>query len=240
MEFDKEFASKIKKVKDNTIKKGTDHHSSQGLYYSFGNKGAFKVVNNSSVDQYATKSNVIKSRQNDLKNWCLLAEDLVAEHLDESVNSMKKYIRNLPELICPLLNVAYKMQNEHGSVNLKAVKTKDSGIWMSSICLNARTSLFHSEDDCTYTLAKIPQQSKDMNKGSTHLRLFMVSVNSNTTLCIPLSNNLSFLFSGNFITHRQHQDMTCYNDKSLFYNIISYGNKRLYSHLKKSFMRNQA
>ena len=107
------------------------------MYYSFGNKGAFKVVNNSSVDQYTIKSNVIKSRKNDLKNWCLSAESLVAEHLDESVNSMKKYIRNLPELICPLLNVAYKMQSEHGPVNLKAVKTKDSGIWMSSICLNA-------------------------------------------------------------------------------------------------------
>ena len=40
MKFDHEFAQKIKKVKENTIKKGADHNGSTGLYYSFGNKGA--------------------------------------------------------------------------------------------------------------------------------------------------------------------------------------------------------
>ena len=239
MDMDYNFAENIKKVKDNIIKSANNHYQSQGLYYSFGNKGAFKIVNNSSVDQYAIKARAKKTHSNELNEWCSNAESVIALHLNESVNSMKRYIRNIPHLICPLLNVAYEMQKDHGCVNLKSVKTTESGMWMSSVCINARTSLFHSEEDCTYTLIKIPYQDKDMNKGNAHERMFLVRINNETMLSIPLSYNLSFLFSGNFITHRQHQSMKCYEDRSLFYNISSYGNKRLYSHLKKSFQRNQ-
>ena len=51
MQFEEGFANKIKKVKDNTIRKATDHHHGQGSYYSLGNNGEIELVNNSSVDQ---------------------------------------------------------------------------------------------------------------------------------------------------------------------------------------------
>ena len=76
-------------------------------------------------------------------------------------------------------------------MNLKATKSKDSGIWMSTIAINAQTSNFHSEDDVTYTIVKVPNQCKIMNKGNTR-RMFLVRINSQNTFAIPLVHNISF------------------------------------------------
>ena len=239
LDFNQDFAKMIKSVKDSTIKKGADHNGSTGLYYSFGNKGAYERIDNSTVGQYKTKTFKDDSKTMRLHSWCKSAETLIAMHLNESVISLKTYIRNISALISPVIDVAYKMQSKHGNVNLKAVETKNSGIWMSTIALNAQTSQFHSEDDCTYTLVKVPNQSKSMNLGNNHQRMFLLRINDKITYAFPLTHNLSFVYSGNFVTHRQHCDSSAYTDGSLFYNIVCYGNKRLYSHVKQSFLRNQ-
>ena len=159
MQFDYDFAKNIKKVKNSTIKKGADHNGSTGLYYSFGNKGSYEMVNNSSVGQYSTK--VIKNEKKNIEfnMWCSSADDLIAEHMNNSVHALKSYIRNIPRLISPVIDTAYEMQQDHGDVNLKAMNSKESGIWMCTIALNAQTSNFHSEDDCTYTLSQFSNRS---------------------------------------------------------------------------------
>ena len=60
----------------------------------------------------------------------------------------------MSKLIQPVLNTAYKIQDEIGSVNLKEVESTAGGMWQSSICINAKTTVFHTESDCTYTLCK--------------------------------------------------------------------------------------
>ena len=45
---------RVKGYKPNIIK-GSNHHQSADYYASFGNKGSYEMVNNSSVGQYATK-----------------------------------------------------------------------------------------------------------------------------------------------------------------------------------------
>ena len=237
MKFDYDFAKQIKRVKNSTIKKG-DHNGSTGLYYSFGNKGSYEMVNNSSVGQYTTK--VVKNKETNAERqkWCCSAENLIGEHLNESIQTLKSYIRNIPKLISPVIDVAYGMQKEHGDVNLKATKERESGIWMSTIVLNGQTSNFHSENDCTYTLVTVPKQCNKMNHGNKNRRMFLININEQNIFAVPMTHNLSLLYSGNFITHRQHCDRECEKDGSLFYNIVSYGNQRLYSHLKKSFLRN--
>ena len=179
MQFDFDFEKKIKKVKNNTIKKGADHNGSVGLYYSFGNKGAYEMVNNSSVGQYKCK--IIKDNEvsTELKSWCGDAENLIAEHLNESVTVLKSYIRNIPKLISPVIDVAYKMQSEHADVNLKATKGIDNGIWMATIAINAQTTKFHSENDVTYTLVTVPKQCIKMNKGNRLQRIFLIYLNDN-------------------------------------------------------------
>ena len=45
---------RVKGCKPNIIK-GSNHYQSADYYASFGNKGSYEIVNNSSVGQYATK-----------------------------------------------------------------------------------------------------------------------------------------------------------------------------------------
>ena len=110
---------------------------------------------------------------------------------------------------------------------------------MTTIAINGQTSKYYSENDVTYTVVKVPTQSKEMNNGIKYRRLFLLRINSEKTIAVPLHHNLSFLFSGNCITHRQHCDKECGLDGSIFYNMVSYGNKRLYSHNRQSFLRNE-
>ena len=112
-----------------------------------------------------------------MQERCESTETLIAMHLNKSVKALSRYIRNIPNLICPVFNIAYEIQKEHGLVNLKAVKWTDNGILMSSICANTRISKFHPEEDCTYIIAKIPDQNKEMNMNTKHQRMFMVSIN---------------------------------------------------------------
>ena len=217
--------------------KGANHNGSTELYYSFGNKGAYEVVNDSSVGQYKSKRIRGHESNQEQLSWCRNAENLIAEHLNESVHVLKSYVRNLPKLISPVIDVAYNMQKEYGDINLKATKGINNGIWMATIALNAQTSQFHSENDCTYTLVTVPRQCVRMNKGNNFERVFLIKLNEDNIFGIPLTHSLSTVFSGNFITHRQHIDSRCYNDGSLFYNIVSYGNQRLYNHIRKSLSR---
>ena len=95
------------------------------------------------------------------------------------------------------------------------------------------------KEDCTYTLIKIPSQNKTMNGKKGIVRIFMIHINKHMVISLPLYQNLTFLYSGKFITHRQYCDNNCYSNGSLFYNIGSHGNKIIYSHLRQSFLRNK-
>ena len=78
-----------------------------------------------------------------------------------------------------------------------------------------------------------------MNGEKGTVRCFMVHINEHMVISLPLYQNLTFLYSDKFITHCQHCDNNCYPNGSLFYNISSYGNKRIYSHLRQSFLCNK-
>ena len=146
----------------------------------------------------------------------------------------------MSKLIQPVLSTAYKIQDEIGSVNLKEVESTAGGMWQSSICINAKTTVFHTESDCTYTLCKIPNQTLAHDKNIDYQRMFFIQLNENETIAIPLVLNLTFVFTGMFITHRQHCHDYSNHDGSVFINLISYGNKRIFDHIKKSFERVQS
>ena len=87
---------------------------------------------------------------------------------------------------------------------------------MTTVALNGQTSNFHSDQDCTYTFFTVPKQDMNMNNGNKYQRVFLININDENTFAFPMTHNLSFVYSGNFITHRQHCDAKCYNDSSLF------------------------
>ena len=77
MDMDEKFASIIKRTKSNIMKKGAaNHHNSKGLYYSFGNKGAFHNKVNSSVGQYSKKKITVKKYREILLTMADKAEKL--------------------------------------------------------------------------------------------------------------------------------------------------------------------
>ena len=69
----------------------------------------------------------------------------------------QKYLRNILQLISPILDISYDMQ-KYGNINFQEVKTSTIGMWQSQICVNATMSILHTEDDCTYTFIHVPNQ----------------------------------------------------------------------------------
>ena len=84
-------------------------------------------------------------------------ELLVAKEIRTAVSSLQKKIRNMSLLISPVLDAAYKLQKTMGDVNLSQVMTSNCGAWQSQICVNASTSILHTESDCAYTLISVPK-----------------------------------------------------------------------------------
>ena len=66
--------------------------------------------------------------------------------------------------------------------------------------------------------------------------LFLCEIQDKLTLRIQLQPGLSFLFSGIYLTHRQSIDDKTITDGE-FINIASYGNQRLYNHIKSTIKR---
>ena len=201
------------------------------------------MINNSSVNMYATRKfkDKLKMKEtiesaNDINNKCATA-------ITEGISCLKKIIPNISNLISPIIQVAYNMQNKIGSVNLKKITTSENGIWQSEICVNAKTNQFHTEKDVTYTFITVPQQILKSKTGNLRNNtFFLFQMNEATNVSLKMIPNLSFIFSGAMLSHRQHCDKNreASEEKEieLFFNIACYGNQKLFHYLQKSFQQN--
>jgi len=77
-----------------------------------------------------------------------------------------------------------------------------------------------------------------MNKTCDNYQ-FLFHLTAKKYMSIPLYPGVSFIFSGTFLTHRQHRLEKTELNKEKFFNIASYGNKRLFNHIKKSYNNNK-
>ena len=157
---------------------------------------------------------------------------MTAKEIRTAVSFFKKFVRNMPMLISPVLNVAHRLQKIKGDVNLRKVMTSDDGVWKSQICVNLSTLILHTECDCTYTLIIIPLQKIKRSKNSKMDSMFLFQLHKDTTISLPLQSGLSFAFSGLFLTHRQNYPNHLQVNTETFYNVASYGNKKLFNHLQ--------
>ena len=57
-------------------------------------------------------------------------------------------------------SVGYKLQAKYGDICLEGVKSSESGLWQSSVCVNAQTRIFHTEKDSTCTVITVQLQKK--------------------------------------------------------------------------------
>ena len=111
-------------------------------------------------------------------------------------------------------------------------------MWDTNVCVNASTGEFHTEKDTSYTLITVPQQDFKSQKYSGNVYNFLFKLNHNNLLSLPLTPDLSLLFSGTFLTHRQKGNYSQDKSSKPFVNLSSYGNQRLFTHIRKSFFRN--
>ena len=221
----------LKKIKNNTINKTNNHNQSEGLYFSFGNKAFYGRVGNSSVSQYAIKGSDNEENVN-LANYMV---KLISNEITNGMNNVAKLVPNIDQLTSAVIDTANRMQNDVGDVNLKEDAIEADGVWMGTIAVNGHTKILHCEEDCTYTMVYVPKQYVKDKIGAYN---FQISINPKHNIAITLYENTTMIFSGKTLTHRQtYFDNESYSDHD-FVNFVSYGNKKLFDHLKNSFKRN--
>lgn len=260
-----EHYNKLKYSKNNILASSkSKHFNSTGQYYSFGNKGNFGMIGTSSVGIYCSKSyKNIKSNEK-AKKYAKEMEDIAGNEVKVAVKNIGCIIPNVHKLISPVVDVAYDMQDSHGSVNLTNVNTSSSGLWQSKVCINASTEKWHTENDASYTLVSVPKQSSIENV------VFFFKFNSNKCIGIPMKSGVSFISSMKLLTHRQQviahanrtldppvnleqlrqerrlntgainnpENVTTPRPNQNYVNVCSYANKKLFSHIRTSFNRN--
>ena len=59
------------------------------------------------------------------------------------------------------------------------------------------------------------------------------------SISFKLKYGISFMFSGKFLTHRQQCTHPLNDKDDVFFNIATYGNKRLYSHINNHLKGNK-
>ena len=246
--------SELKKCKPNIIKnncdddiegmnKFQDHFGSRGFIASFGNRGAYSMTTDvSSVGQYTNIKSKSEISTSKIDMAASKFEHDCANELEKATLSLKKIISNISDLICPVLKAGFDLQTELGQINFKKVFTSDLGLWQSSICVNAITKEFHIERDVTYTLITVPSQERLLSKHHGRETFFLFQINSNNCLGFEMKSGISFVFSGFMLTHKQfsmdgHMDYKHREQMDPFYNIASYGNEKLFRHMRISFSR---
>ena len=132
--------------------------------------------------------------------------------------------------------MAHNQQVKKGDIHLSKGPSFDDGLWQTNISVNARTTSFHTENDSTYTVISIPKQEANSERKDEYSFLFKVKDKNNISL--RLTEGVSFVFSGKLLTHRQSCNFPVNMKGETFINFSSYGTKRLFSHIKKSFERN--
>ena len=163
-------------------------------------------------------------------------EDIIYNHLNGVIINLKRYLPNLSQMISP--NIGNLVDNfdlidNEDQTNFK--KMHDIGMLNGHFCINAKTGKSHTECDASYTIISVPCQPNGTYK---HLDPnFHFVINESCTLLLPLSPNIAFVFSGYMLTHQQLLK-TVDRNKGIFINLASYGNKKLFDNMMKSFRRN--
>ena len=115
-----------------------------------------------------------------------------------------------------------------GDINLKDVSTAASGLWYSDVCINATTTLLHTERDCSYTLITITMEDKIKTGTENSKYVFIFKINSKMNIGLSILSNMSFICSSKLLTHKQK--FIKHDKKGIpFYNIVSY-EKNITSH----------
>ena len=214
---------------------------------------------------YASKSYQNKNSQMKAILIADQMESLSANVVHHAVQDLSNITPNLHKLLSPVVDVAFKIQVDHGDLNLKQVKTSSSSLWQSNVCVNASTNKWHTDNDCSYRLVSVPKQD------CVKKYVFFFRSNSKKYIGIEMKSGVSFISSMKLLTHSQHhiadmnrpsnqpnidllwtqaqlqahnqgfRNLVCNIETERgnnFMNVCSYANHRLFTHIRASMQRN--
>ena len=234
--FDNEMYTIVSKCKPNSLK-SFDHHGTKGYSYSFGNKPLYGNINGSSVSTYTPVRHKNEKKQDKLVSQAEYVHQKCSQTIRNGIVNMSKVIPELKHMLSPIINAAYAMQCDKDVKFLTKDITSDVGCWNAFLFVEGRTEYFHVENDCAYTFITVPQQNQRKYLHPTHEPVFLFKLNELQTLTLPLHNDLSFIYNASLLTHRQRYEPDLDMNSTKFFNISSYGNAKLFNHLRKSFGR---
>ena len=160
--------------------------------------------------------------------------------MESSLQKILNKLHPLRNVISPLIANAMKYIPKHAKeINNNNNKLIKHGILNTHLCLNAQTKVPHTENDTSYTIISVPNQTHFLAPTKTQKNSFEFHINDEKVLVIPMAVGSLICYSGFLLTHRQHITNTP-NDTNPFLNIVSYNSKRLFSHILKSIERNSA
>ena len=148
---------------------------------------------------------------------------------------MNRIISTLSTVITPVIKVAYDLQSTESDINIKKTSGSDVVICQSSLSVNAVTKEQHTEDNVTYTTISVPMQD---TKSADRKYYFIFKLKNKYNVSVPLNEGTTILFSSKLLTHRQTCNGCEATDDELSFNFACYGNKKLYNHIRNSFIRN--
>ena len=175
---------------------------------------------------------MVKELNNKTSN---ILEELLSNEVRYGVDNIAKHIPIVMELISPVVDVVYEMQTLRGDIYLKEVCLKNSSIWKTSVSVDAYTTDFHTENDCTYSVIHVPMQ---VESGKCNAYHFQFALNEKHNISIPLHECTTILFSAKCLTYRQTFEDKINTKKDVFFNFGAYGNQQLFNHMRKTFVRN--
>ena len=153
------------------------------------------------------------------------------------METLSKILPETKVFLAPMLNTAYEIQKRIGQDILTPLKVTTSGSWNTHIFVDGVTQNFHSEKDCAYTCIHVPKQDKIIDTCIESQPTFLFKLNDNQRIMLPLTMPVSFMYNAQLITHRQAYYPDNTQNMTSFINVSSYGNEKIFNHLRKTFQR---
>ena len=163
-------------------------------------------------------------------------DEHVASLINGGVDELKRILPETNVMLAPILNTAFYIKKIE-KIILTPLKVSKSGSWNTHIFIDGCTEKFHAEKDCAYPCIHVPVQDFARNTTLNNKPSFLFQLNDTQRLLLPLSNPVSFMYNAQFISHRQAYYPDSEVNTESFVNVSSYGNKKLFEHLRKSFQR---
>ena len=103
----------IKQSKSNSIGGNVTHFGSEGIYYTYGNKGNYGMVNNSSVVKYKNSSYVKSPLKIEIPHFnAVMMEEMVSNEVGAGITGTTRIITDIRKLISPIINTNFSLQEK--------------------------------------------------------------------------------------------------------------------------------